>query len=92
MKDRTLTPDHAATMALQALAFLVGSGPDMDRFLDQTGLDAASLRVRANEPDFLVSVLDFLLANEELLLRFCDDASADVRRVHIARHVLSGAM
>lgn len=92
MKDRALTPDHAATLALQALAFLVASEPDMDRFLDQTGLDTASLRARADEPDFLASVLDFLLSNEELLLRFCDEASIDVRSVHMARHVLSGAM
>jgi hypothetical protein len=92
LKDRTLTPDRAATLGLKALAFLVGSGPEMERFLDQTGLDTASLHERADEPDFLVSVLDFLLVNEELLMRFCDDASLDVRSVHIARHVLSGAM
>jgi Protein of unknown function (DUF3572) len=85
-----MTLDSAATLALQGLAFLVDSGPAMERFVAQTGLDTASLRVRADEPDFLVSVLDFLLANEELLLRFCDDISSDVRSVHIARHVLAG--
>ncbi|HWA92361.1 MAG TPA: DUF3572 domain-containing protein [Rhizomicrobium sp.] len=85
-----LTPDGCATLALNGLAFLAGSGPDMDRFLDLSGSDRDSLRARADEPDFLVSILDFLLSNEELLIRFCDDFEVDVRAVHIARHVLAG--
>jgi hypothetical protein len=85
-----ITPDRAATLALQALGFLVESGPPMERLFEQTGLAPASLRERADEPDFLVSVLDFLLADEELLVRFCDDFEVDVRAVHMARHVLSG--
>jgi hypothetical protein len=85
-----LTPDAAATLALNGLAFLVGTGADMDRFLDLTGVDRDSLRDRADEPDFLVSVLDFLLSNEELLVRFCDDFEIDVYAVHMARHVLAG--
>ena len=59
---------------------------------DLTGFAPSSLRERADEPDFLVSVLDFLLSNEELLLRFCDDFEADVRAVHMARHVLAGSI
>lgn len=91
MKDRTLTPDAAAALALNGLAFLVDCGPAMDRFTGLTGLDIGSLRARADEADFLVSVLDFLLSDEELLVRFCDGISIDVRAVHIARHVLAGA-
>ncbi len=84
------TADRAATLALGALVFLVASEPAMERFFDQTGLAPASLRERADEPDFLVSILDFLLSDEELLLRFCDDFEVDVRTVHMARHVLTG--
>jgi hypothetical protein len=85
-----MTVDRAATLALQALGFLLDSGPAMERFTDLTGFAPASLRERADESDFLVSVLDFLLSNEELLLRFCDDSEVDVRAVHMARHILAG--
>ena len=85
-----MTADGAATLALEALGFLAVSGPAMDRFVDLTGASRESLRERADEADFLVSVLDFLLSDEELLIRFCDDSTADVRAVHMARHVLSG--
>lgn len=84
------THDRAATLALQGLAFLVDSGPAMERFFEQTGFAPSSLRERADEPDFLVSVLDFLLSDEELLVGFCDAFELDVRAVHMARHVLSG--
>lgn len=85
-----MTLDRAATLALNGLAFLVASGPPVDRFADLTGLAPASMRERADEPDFLVSVLDFLLSDEELVVRFCDAFEADVRAVHMARHVLAG--
>ena len=85
-----MTADRAATLALKGLGFLVESGPAMDRFVDLSGFAPASLRERADDPDFLASVLDFLLANEELLVRFCDEESVDVRAVHMARHVLAG--
>jgi uncharacterized protein DUF3572 len=89
MRASTMTLDLAATLALRALAFLIDTAPAMERFVDQTGLDTASLRRRADEPEFLVSVLDFLLSDEELLIRFCESAACDVRTVHMARHALA---
>ncbi len=83
-----MTPDLAATTALNGLAYLVGSGEGLDRFLSLSGIDPATLRARVDETDFLVSVLDFLLADEELLVGFCDTTSIDVRAVHMARHIL----
>jgi hypothetical protein len=85
------TLDQAATLALKALAYLTNFEPELQRFLDLSGAGAETLPRRANEPEFLVSVLDFLLTNEELLVRFCDDTSVDARTVHLARLVLEGA-
>jgi hypothetical protein len=85
-----MTTDQAATIALKGLAYLVNSGPDLDRFVDLSGIDRTSLRNQADEPEFLVSLLDFLLANEQLLVDFCSDSQTDVRAVHMARHTLSG--
>jgi len=86
----SMTPDHAATLALKGLAFLVNSPEDLERFLNLSGARPNTLRERADEPEFLVSLLDFLLANEELLTGFSSDFDVDVRAVHMARHVLAG--
>ena len=85
-----MTLDQAATIALKGLAYLVNSPTDLDRFLELSGADRESLRAQADEPEFLVSLLDFMLANEQVLVDFCSDSQADVRAVHMARHTLSG--
>jgi len=85
-----LTPDQAATVALKGLAWLVNLEEELTRFLELSGLTRADLRERADEPEFLVSLLDFLLTNEGLLVDFCEDTSVDARTVHMARHILAG--
>jgi hypothetical protein len=85
-----MTPEFAETLALQALGHLAGAQEDFDRFLAISGLDAASLRARAVEPEVLVGVLDFLLRNEGLLIDFCEAASVPAKDVHMAHHVLGG--
>jgi hypothetical protein len=86
----SMNPDQAAILALKGLAFLVNSPEALDRFLHLSGVGPETFRERADEPEFLVSVLDFMLTNEELLTEFSSDAEVDVRAVHIARHVLAG--
>jgi Protein of unknown function (DUF3572) len=85
-----MTPDQAATVALKGLAYLANFEPELTRFMELTGTDREAIRERADEPEFLVAILDFMLANEAVLVDFCDDTSVDARMVHMARHVLSG--
>ena len=85
-----LDGDRAATMALEALAFLAADPDVFGRFAELSGLDPASARQRAAEPEFLASVLDFLLSDEVLLVNFCNDGSTDPRLIHLARHALGG--
>ena len=85
------SPDAAQAMALNALTFLAAESENLDRLMTQSGLDIATLRARAGEPELLSAVLDFLLANEDLLLGFCEEVSADPKAVHMARHVLDEA-
>ncbi len=82
--------DRAATLALEVLAFLAADPDAFGRFAGLTGLDPASAAARAGEAEFLASVLDFLLADEPLLIDFCRTGSTDARAVHLARHVLGG--
>jgi hypothetical protein len=85
-----MNPDQAATIALKGLAYLVNSRAELDRFLNMSGADHGTLRERADEPEFLAALLDFMLANEQVLVDFCSDSQTDVRAVHMARHALSG--
>lgn len=60
--------DSAATLALRALAHIAGDADLGPRFLDLTGLDVATLRSRAAEPDLLAAALGFLEAHEPSLV------------------------
>jgi hypothetical protein len=60
------------TLALQALAVVIGDDVLRGRFLDLTGFDAETLRARAGEADVLAAVLDFLAGHEPDLLRVAD--------------------
>jgi hypothetical protein len=60
--------EAAETLALRALAYVVGDADLGARFLDLTGLDVATLRARAGEPDILAAVLGFLDAHEPNLI------------------------
>jgi len=81
---------QAEKLGLEALAFLAASPDDLNRFLSLSGLDAASLRSRAAEPHLLAAVLEFLLANEALLTRFCQEGCVDAKAVHLAAARLAG--
>jgi Protein of unknown function (DUF3572) len=85
-----MTPENAEILALEGLGWLAGEEDGIQRFLNQSGIDAAALRDAAGSPDMGVAILDFLLENEDLLLRFCENASLSPRQLHLARHRLGG--
>jgi hypothetical protein len=85
-----MTPENAKILALEGLGWLAGEEDGIQRFLTQSGIDAAALRDAAGSPDMGVAILDFLLGNEDLLLRFCQSASLSPRQLHLARHRLGG--
>ncbi|HET7083319.1 MAG TPA: DUF3572 domain-containing protein [Rhizomicrobium sp.] len=87
-----MTPERAETLALDGLGWLAGQDNAIQLFLNQSGIDAASLRQAAGSREMGVAVLDFLLGNEELLLQFCESASVAPKQMHLARHVLGGEM
>lgn len=85
-----MNPDDAQTLALKALGFVATSEGVLDRLMELSGLDLGTLRAKAGEPEILASLLDFLLADEGLLVDFCHEESIDPKEVHMARHVLGG--
>ncbi|PTW50981.1 DUF3572 domain-containing protein [Rhodovulum kholense] len=82
--------DFAETVALEALAWLVGDDDLLPVFLGATGASAEDLRSRASETDFLASVLDFILLDDGWVMRFCESAGLPGEAVLRARAGLPG--
>ncbi len=82
--------EAAETLALRALAWLVGNEAILPLFLGATGSSAADLRARAADPDFLVSMLDFLLMDDAWVMAFCDAAGYRYGDPGAARQALPG--
>ena len=82
--------EGAETLALQALAWLIGKDDLRPVFLGASGLSEADLRSRAGEPEFLASVLDFLVMDDAWIMGFCDAQGLDYEAPLKARAALPG--
>ncbi|WP_372571408.1 DUF3572 domain-containing protein [Ruegeria jejuensis] len=80
----------AETLALRALAWLVGNDELLPVFLGSTGADEAQLRENAGDPDFLLSVLDFLMMDDAWIVAFCDACAVPYDQPMQARAALAG--
>ena len=66
---------HAELLALACLGWLASNDELLPVFLGASGASLADLKQHANQPDFLASVLDFVLMDDAWIQEFC--ASAD---------------
>ncbi|MFO1186811.1 MAG: DUF3572 domain-containing protein [Alphaproteobacteria bacterium] len=82
--------EEAESLALQGLAFLAGDERRLGALLVQAGWTLAELRAQAGEPSVLAGVLDFLLADEKLLIAFSEETSVAPERITRARALLPG--
>ena len=78
----------AEMLAVQALAFIAENDNRMSGFVASTGIAVQSIRAAAREPNFLAGVLEHILANENLLIAFADNACIDPAEVARARQAL----
>lgn len=83
-------PDSARSLAVSALAFIAADSDRLSRFLNLTGLGPDNLRTAAADPAFHGSVLDYLVADEELLVAFAADAGLKPEAVARADEALCG--
>ena len=67
-----MTGEQAETIALKALAWLAAEDDLLPVFMGLTGVAQSDLAERAAEPEFLVSVLDFLTMDDQWVVAFCD--------------------
>jgi hypothetical protein len=82
--------EKAETIALQALAFLVKDEALLTHFLTSTGLTPQDLKSRFREPELLGGVLDTILADDGVLLAFCNAMSISPDTLVRARRALPG--
>lgn len=79
-----------ASIAIAALSWLSADGEMISRFCAVTGIEPGQIRDAAREPGFLAGVMDFILAHEPTLLRFCEDNGLDPLVVQRAGQALAG--
>jgi hypothetical protein len=82
--------DTAETTALRALGWLASQDDLLPVFLGATGASEDDLRARAVEPEFLGSVLDFVMMDDAWVIAFCDAENLPYDRPMMARAALPG--
>ena len=82
--------DIAEILALRALAWLSADDELLGVFLGSTGSSAQDIRERATDPEFLGSVLDFLMLNDDWIVAFCDASALAYDQLNAARQALPG--
>ena len=82
--------DGANDLAINSLVFLSQDSELLSRFLALTGITADQIRVAAQEPGFLAGVLQFYLAHEPTLMRYCNETETDPALFQQALRLLPG--
>lgn len=82
--------EAAETLGLQALTWLVGNEDLLPVFLGATGASENDIKQQAKNPEFLGSVLDFLMMDDAWVVSFCDVYSMSYDRPMHARAALPG--
>ena len=83
--------EQAETLALKAVHFILADDNLQQGFLATSGVAPEEFKSQLNNPDFLGGVLDFLLGNEEQLIKFCEEYEIDPAEPAHFRQALPGA-
>jgi hypothetical protein len=78
----------AEIVAIQALTFVAGDPERLGLFLAESGLGPETLRTAAANPQFLASVLDFVMRDDATVKAFADATELHPTNVAAARQVL----
>jgi hypothetical protein len=78
----------AEIVAIQALSFVAGDPERLGLFLAESGLGPETLRSAAADPQFLGSVLDFVLRDDATVKAFADASKLHPTNIAAARQAL----
>jgi hypothetical protein len=81
----------AEIVAIQALSFIAGEPERLGLFLAETGIGPETLRTAATDPNFLASVLDFVLRDDATVQAFARLSELHPTNIAAARQALSDA-
>lgn len=82
--------DSAETIALNVLGWMAGQDDLLNVFLGASGMSRDDLRTRANQPELLGAVLDFVLMDDAWVIAACDALSLPGESLMQARAALPG--
>lgn len=82
----------AEIVAIQALSFIAGDPERLGLFLAETGVGPETLRNAASDPNFLLSVLDFVLRDDDTVKAFASASELHPTNVAAARQVLGDVL
>lgn len=85
-----LARDSAEVLAIEALVWLVADDELLPVFLGSTGAGTDDIRARAQDPEFLASVLDFILMDDAWVGAFCGANNYTMEYPMRARAALPG--
>ena len=82
--------EAAETIALRALIWLAQDDDLLGAFLGASGMSAGEVRMRAQDPDFMVAVLDFVTSDDATVRAFCDAEGLRYEEPLLARRAIPG--
>lgn len=82
--------DEAETVALKALGWVVGAEDERGAFLGASGLSPEDLMRRAGEPEVLLAVIDYILAEDRRVIGFCNAVGLRYENLAVVRQALPG--
>lgn len=85
-----MTPENAQTIAIKALTWIVAQDDLRDVFMGASGVGQDDLRTRLTDPEFQISVLDFLCNDDQWVIGFCDTEGLVYTDPMMARQALPG--
>ena len=89
MKKPVHNPREVAEIvAVQALSFIAGDPDRLGLFLAESGIGPEMLRTAAADPQFLASVLDFVLRDDATVKAFAATSELHPTNIAAAREVL----
>lgn len=87
--NKALSVDESQQIAISGLIFLAEDEKRLERFFSLTGIAPDDIRERAKTADFQAAILEYLLADESLLLVFCANKGVKPEEVEPARNQLN---
>ena len=89
MKKPVHTPREVAEIvAIQALSFIAADPERLGLFLAESGIGPETLRTAAADPQFLASVLDFVMRDDATVKAFAGTTELHPTNIAAARQVL----